>query len=90
MKFICRMSPLVIYKILRLFINILTADDKYSLLIRDNLAQPIQLQLSKKESFTKLFLSLLKCRPNLERFEKKMTFIVYMFPKLRTAKYVVR
>ena len=84
------MSPLVIYKILRLFINILTADEKYSLLIRDNLAQPIQLQLSKKESFTKLFLSLLKCRPNLERFEKKMTFIVYMFPKLRTAKYVVR
>ena len=90
MKFSCRMSPLVIYKTLRLFINILTADDKYSLLIRDNLAQPIQLQLSKKESFTKLFLSLLKCRPNLERFEKKMTFIVYMFPKLRTAKYVVR
>ena len=43
------MSPLVIYKILGLFINIVTADDKYSLLIRDNLAQPFQLQLSKKK-----------------------------------------
>ena len=51
MKFSCRMSPLVIYKILRLFINILTADDKYSLLIRDNLEQPIQLKLSKKNHF---------------------------------------
>ena len=44
------MSPLAIYKILGLFINVLTADDKYSLLIRDNLAQPIQLQLSKKKN----------------------------------------
>ena len=50
MKFSCGMSPLAIYKILGLFINVLTADDKYSLLIRDNLAQPIQLQLSKKKN----------------------------------------
>ena len=49
MKFSCRMSPLVIYKTLGLFINILTADDKYSLLNKDNLAQPIQMQLSKKK-----------------------------------------
>ena len=35
-------SLLVICKILGLFINTLTADDKYSLLNRDNLMQPIQ------------------------------------------------
>ena len=35
-------SLLVICKILGLFINTLTADDKYSLLNRDNLTQPIQ------------------------------------------------
>ena len=31
--------------------NTFTADDKYSLLKRDNLTQPIQMQLSKKQKF---------------------------------------
>ena len=39
---------LVICKILRLFVNRFTADDKYSLLNRDNLMEPIQMQLSEK------------------------------------------
>ena len=43
------MSLLVIHKILELFVNLLTADDKYSLLNRDNLAQPIMMQLSNKK-----------------------------------------
>ena len=30
-------------------VNTFTADDKYSLLKRDNLTQPIQMQLSQKE-----------------------------------------
>ena len=34
-----------------LFVNTVTADDKYSLLKRDNLTQPIQMQLSKKTFF---------------------------------------
>ena len=34
---------------LRLFVNTLTTDDKYSLLNRDNLTQPIQTQLSQKQ-----------------------------------------
>ena len=37
-------SLLVIGKILGLFLKILTAGHKYSLLNRDNLAQPIQMQ----------------------------------------------
>ena len=32
-----------------MFVNILTVDDKHYLLNRDNLTQPIQMQLSKKE-----------------------------------------
>ena len=40
---------LVICKVLRLFVNTLTADDKYSLLNRDNLTQPIQMQLSQEQ-----------------------------------------
>ena len=46
---------LVICKILEIFVNTLTDDDKYSLLIREYSAQPIQIQLSKKK---KLFLNL--------------------------------
>ena len=40
-------SLLVICKILGLFVNTLTTGEKYSLLIRDNLTQSIQMQLSK-------------------------------------------
>ena len=38
------------FKILTLFVNTLTADDKYSLLSRDNLSQPIQMHLSQKQN----------------------------------------
>ena len=34
---------------LRLFVNSFTADGKYSVLNRDNLTKPIQMQLSHKE-----------------------------------------
>ena len=40
---------LVLGKILIPFFNKLTDDDKYSLLNRDNLTQPIQIILSQKE-----------------------------------------
>ena len=40
---------LVISKFLRLFVKILTADDKYSLLNRDNIRQPVQIQLTQKQ-----------------------------------------
>ena len=49
-------SLLVIYKILRLFLNTLTADDKHYLLNSDNLTPPIQMQLSQKQkTFSQLF-----------------------------------
>ena len=34
---------------MRLFINAFTADEKYSLVNRDNLALPIQMQFSQKQ-----------------------------------------
>ena len=43
------MSLLVIYKIVRLFVNALTTDDKHYLLNRDNLTQPIQMKLSQNQ-----------------------------------------
>ena len=63
---------LVLYKILRLFVNTLTDDDKYSLLYRDNLTQPIQILLSQKpKTFSQLFSEILKPTLNFEHFRKK-------------------
>ena len=42
-------SLLVICKMLRLFINTSTADDKYSLLNGENLTQQIHMQFSEKQ-----------------------------------------
>ena len=65
-------SLLVICKISRLFINTLSADGKYSLLNRDNLTQPIQMQLSQKEkTFSNFFSAFLKSSLNFEHFLKK-------------------
>ena len=47
---------LVLCKILRLFVNTLTDDDKYCLLYRDNLTQLIQILLSQKQkTFSQFF-----------------------------------
>ena len=63
----------MIFKILGLFVNTLTADDKYYLLNRDNLMQLIQMQLSKKPKvFSELFCAVFKSRLNFEHFQKKL------------------
>ena len=47
---------LEICKILELFVTTMTAHDNYSLLNRDNLTQPIQMQLSQKQKrFSEIF-----------------------------------
>ena len=59
-------------KILRLFPNILTADDKNSLLNRDNLKQPFQIILSQKQNiFSELLSEFLKSTLNFGHFQKK-------------------
>ena len=64
-------SLLVICEFLGLFVNTLTADDKYSLRNRQNLRQPIQMQLSKKQNFFSQFsAAFLKLRPNFKHFLK--------------------
>ena len=63
---------LVLCKILRVFVNTLTDHDKYSLLNRDNLREPIQILLSQKEkTFSQFFSSFLKCTLNFDHFQKK-------------------
>ena len=57
---------------LGLFVNTLTANDKYSLLKRDNLLQHLQMQLSQKQkTFLDIFVPFSKFRFNSEHFPKK-------------------
>ena len=66
---------LVICKILRLFFNTWSANEKYSLLNRDTLTQPIEMQLYIKKIFCSyfffFFFTFWKFRPNFEHFVKK-------------------
>ena len=65
-------SLLVIYKIVRLFFNALTADDKHYLLNRDNLTQTIQMQLyQKQKTFYQLFFAFSKSLFNFKHFPRK-------------------
>ena len=82
---------LVRWKSLRLFVNTLTDDDNYCLLYRDNLTQTIQMLLSQKQQAFSEFLSpFLKSTLNFEHFQKKMTLIADVFPKLPSPKNVIR
>ena len=55
-----------------MFVKTLTPDDKYSLLNRDNLTQPIRTELSQKETaFSQLLLAVSKSTVNFEHFETK-------------------
>ena len=65
-------SPSVWYEILRLFVNALTVDDKYSGSNMQNLPQQFQTPLSEKQkTFSGFFIAFLKCAWNLEHFQKK-------------------
>ena len=62
----------MIHKILRLFVNRLTVDDKHYLLNRDNLRQPIQILLSEKRKvFSECFFAFLKSILNFKYLSKK-------------------
>ena len=55
-----------------MFVNTLTADDKYSLLNRDNLTEQNRTQLSQKQkAFSQFFLAFSKYTLNFEDFEKR-------------------
>ena len=65
-------SLLVIQKILSLFVNTLTVNDKYYLLNRDNLTQPIQMHLSEKQkTFSQFFFAFIVCILNIQHLPKK-------------------
>ena len=62
----------MIHKILRLFVNTVTVNDKHYQLNRDNLRQPIQMQLSQKQkTFSEFFFAFLKSILNYKHLPKK-------------------
>ena len=66
------MSLLVICGILGLFVNILSANDKYFVCYRKFFLQPIQMQLSKKQKpFSQFIAPFLKFTSSFKKFEKK-------------------
>ena len=73
-----------------MFVNTLPADEKYYLLNRDNLAQPIQMQLSQKQkTFSQFPFAFLKSILNYKHFPKKMTLRAYVFPEIPTSKNMI-
>ena len=65
-------SPSIWYEILRLFVNAVTADDKYSGSNMQSLPQQFQTSLSqKKKDFFWFFIAFLKWGQNLEHFQKE-------------------
>ena len=68
----CKKLPSVWYEILRLFVNALTVDDKYSGSNMQKLRQQFQTPWSRKQKiFSGFFIAFLKCAWNLEHFQKK-------------------
>ena len=66
------MSALVRSEIFRLFLNMLTPDDKYSRRNIQTFWQQVQTPLSQKgETFFIFFIEFMKCAWNLEHSEKR-------------------
>ena len=84
-------SLLETWKFFRLFLHTLTANDKYSLNSKDKWMEIIQMHLSQKQNiFSEFFSAFFESILNFEHFQKKMTLIAYVFPKLPTTKDMLR
>ena len=79
------------WKLLRTFLNTVTACDKYCIVSRDNWMQTSQMYLSQKQVIlSQRFSTFFESALNFELFQKKVTLIAYVFPKLPTTKDLLR
>ena len=87
----CKKSLLEICKLIELFFNTLTADDRYYLLSKENLMQPIHIHFSQKQEICSERVSaFLKSRLYFNIFKKKISVIDDVCLKLQSPKNVVR
>ena len=81
----------MIHKILRVFANTFTVNDKQYLLNKDNLTQQIQMQFSQKQKrFHKFFFACLKSILNFKHLQKKMTLVADVVLEIPASKNMVR
>ena len=81
----------MIHQILRLFVNILTGDDKSYLFNRDKLAQLIRMKLyQKQKTFSEIFFAFLKSILNFKYFPKKGDSDTDVFSEIPAPKKMVR
>ena len=81
----------MIHKVLRVFVNTLTVDEKHYLLTRDNLTQAIQIQLSQQQkTSSEVFFAFLKSILNFKRLPKKVTLVPDVFLEITAPKNMVR
>ena len=75
-----------------MFGNTLTVHDKHYLLNRDNLTQPIQIQLSQKKIFFQnfLFFRIFKINSILNISQQKITLVADVFQQVLAPKNMVR
>ena len=67
-----KISPLLKFENIGVFLNTWTADYKYSVPDCENLQFLIQMKLSSKpKTFTELFLQLIESKSNFKHFQKK-------------------
>ena len=86
-KLSCKKSSLVWCEILKLFVNVWTADDNYSGSNMKNLRQQFQTPLSQKQkSYSGFFIAFLKYAWNLEHFQKKDEYPSLIISELIDAK----
>ena len=86
-KFSWKKSLLLTWKILGLLVNTLAANEKYSVLNRDNLTTQIKMQLSQKNKlFLRLFLHFSNLTQILNILKKKVTLRPFVVSKLGTPK----
>ena len=80
------MSALVTSEIFRLFVNMLTPDDKYSRRNMQIFWQQLQTLLSQKEkTFCRFLIAYLKYAWNLEHSEKKVEYHNLIFTEIITS-----
>ena len=91
-KWVKTLSILVIHRIRRLFVNTLTVNDKDYLLNRENLTQPVQMQLSPKiKTFSEFFLlNFYNLYSILNICQKKMTLIADLLLQIPAPKNMFR
>ena len=85
------MSLLVIVEILGVFVNKLTADNKYPVEDCENLQLTIQRNLSeKRKRFCSFYLHFWNLHQIIKILKENMIVIANVFPKLQTVKNLVR